>query len=490
MKKAGVLLSIFIPGWILVAVEFDGNPLSVRMAAIAVLMSVLWMTEAIPLAATALLPLVLFPFFGISSGKIVAATYMNSTVFLLIGGFMIALAMERWKLHTRIALNIIAWFGNQPRRLMLGFMAATCFLSMWISNTATTLVMVPIAMALVARFEPDLSADQSRRIGVGLLLAIAYSASIGGMMTLVGTAPNLVFAQIYEISNPASSSVGFAQWMMVGVPIGFSMLTVTAFLLTLRYFRRIPFSNSLATVVIEERNRLGSISFEEKAVLTLFTITALLWVTRKGLVLGNLILPGWQHFIDPEQFIDDGTVAILMAFLLFLIPARDSKGRKTTLLDKDVFTQLPWGVVVLFGGGFALASGFVDSGLSEYLGLQLRGLGQASIIQMLLSVCVSMTFLTELTSNTATTQMILPILQSAAEAMSISPLWLMLPATLSASCAFMFPVATPPNAIVFGSGRIRVVDMVKTGLILNLSGVLVIICEVWLIAPLVFGIAR
>ncbi len=490
MKKAGGFLSIFLSGWILAFVDLDGNPLTVRMAAIAVLMSVLWITEAIPLAATALLPLVLFPFFGISSSKVVAATYMNSTVFLLIGGFMIALAMERWNLHTRIALNIIAWFGNQPRRLMLGFMVATCFLSMWISNTATTLVMVPIAMALVARFEPDLTADQSRRISVGLLLAIAYSASIGGMMTLVGTAPNLVFARIYEISNPTADSVGFTQWMMLGVPVGLSMLTITAFLLTLVYFRRIPASNALGMAVIKERNKLAAICFEEKAVLTLFTITAFLWVTRKGLKLGDFILPGWQHFIDSEQLIDDGTVAICMAFLLFLIPARDSNGRRTTLLDKDVFTQLPWGVVVLFGGGFALASGFVDSGLSGFLGLQLRGLGQAGIIQMLLSVCASMTFLTELTSNTATTQLILPILQSAAKAMSISPLWLMLPATLSASCAFMFPVATPPNAIIFGSGRIRVIDMVKTGLILNLAGIFVIITVVWIVAPLVFGISR
>lgn len=490
MKTVGIGLAVILSGLILTTTELDGNPLTVRMAAVAAAMSVLWITEAIPLAATALLPLVLFPLLGISSSNDVAEKYMNSTVFLLIGGFMIALAMERWNLHKRIALNVIALFGDHPKRLMLGFMAATSFLSMWISNTATTLVILPIAMAILSRFEPELTAEQSKRVTVGLLLAIAYSASIGGMMTLVGTAPNLVLARVYEISNAGVEPIGFAQWMILGMPIGFLMLTITAVFISFLYFRQIPSPSALQSTIMTEKNKLGSMGFEEKMVLLLFTTTALLWITRKGITLGNFIMPGWQNFIDTDRLLDDGTVAIGMALLLFLIPARDSQGKRTTILDSEVFFKLPWSVVVLFGGGFALASGFVDSGLSAYIAAQLQGLNVGNMIQVLFSVAAAMTFLTELTSNTATTQLVLPILQSAAEAMSISPLWLMLPATFSASCAFMFPVATPPNAIVFGSGKLHVIDMVKTGVVLNLVGILIIISVVWLLGPLVFGMTR
>lgn len=468
--------------------ELDGNPSTVRMAAIATAMSVLWITEAIPLAATALLPLVLFPLLEISSTKEVATKYMNSTVFLLIGGFMIALAMERWNLHKRIALNVIALFGDHPQRLMLGFMVATAFLSMWISNTATTLVMLPIALAIIARFEPAMEPAHAHRIAVGMLLAIAYSASIGGMMTLVGTAPNLVFARIYEMSNSGVEPIGFTQWMLLGIPTGFMMLIITACIISILYFRQLGTPDEMETTIHTEKKKLGVIGYEEKVVLIVFIITAMLWISRKGVNLGNFNIPGWQSYFDTNNLLDDGAVAITMAIVLFLIPARDSEGGRTTILDNGVFHKLPWGVVILFGGGFALASGFVESGLSSYLATTLKGLETVPMSQVLLSISAAMTFLTELTSNTATTQLMLPILQSAAEAMNISPLWLMLPATLSASCAFMFPVATPPNAIVFGSGRLRVMDMVKTGMTLNIAGIFIIVSIVWLIAPLVFGI--
>jgi len=470
--------------------ELAEDPLITRMAAVAIMMSLLWISEAIPLAATSLLPLILFPILGIASSKLVAAQYMNSTVFLLIGGFMIALAMQRWNLHKRIALSVVAFFGGQPLQLMLGFVVATAFLSMWISNTATTLVMLPIALAIISRFEGTLSAEQIHRFSLGLLLAIAYSASIGGMMTLVGTAPNLVFARIYEMSNVGVDAIGFAQWMILGVPIGVLMLLITACYLGVLYLRKIPASDSLGRIVIEEKQQLGPMRREEGIVMLIFALTAMLWITRKELYIGAFHLPGWSNIFEYGAMIDDGTVAIFMSFLLFLIPARDSDGSKTRILSNEVFTQLPWTIVVLFGGGFALAYGFVESGLSRHVALQLQGVENAGLLPIIVVVSTGMTFLTELTSNTATTQLILPILQSVAQAMSISPMWLMLPATLSASCAFMFPVATPPNAIIFGSGKLHVIDMVKTGLILNLLGIVVIVSVVWLLVPFVFGINR
>ncbi len=490
MKNVSLIISLCVPGYLLTFGELAEDPLITRMAAVAVMMSLLWISEAIPLAATSLLPLILFPILGIASSKLVAAQYMNSTVFLLVGGFLIALAMQRWNLHKRIALTVVAFFGGRPLRLMLGFVVATSFLSMWISNTATTLVMLPIALAIVSRFEGTLSAEQIHQFSLGLLLAIAYSASIGGMMTLVGTAPNLVFARIYEMSNLGVDTIGFAQWMMVGVPVGLLMLTITASYLGLLYLRKIPASDSLGRIVMEEKQRLGPMCREEGIVLLIFAATAVLWITRKGLHIGSFHLPAWSALFEYGANIDDGTVAIFMSFLLFLIPARDSDGGKTRMLSNEVFSQLPWSIVVLFGGGFALAYGFTESGLSRHIALQLQGAEAAGLLPIITVVSTGMTFLTELTSNTATTQLILPILQSVAEAMSISPIWLMLPATLSASCAFMFPVATPPNAIIFGSGKIHVIDMVKTGLILNLLGIVVIVSVVWFVVPIVFGIGR
>jgi len=487
MKKLGLFSAFIIPSIILATMNLGDDVIMTRMAAVAVLMSILWISEAIPLAATALIPLVIFPILGISSTKVVAAHYMNSTVFLLIGGFMIALAMQRWQLHRRIALNVLLIFGGRPLQLMIGFVVATAGLSMWISNTATTLVMLPIALAILGRFESSFSANEVQRFTLGLLLAIAYSASIGGMLTPVGTAPNLVFLRLYEISQQ-DGAIGFAEWLIFAVPVGVLMLIVTTAYLGLRFFKGLPVSEDSETVVRSEKQKLGPIKFEEKVVLAVFCLTASLWISRKGLTIGNYFWSGWQAWIAHGSLLDDGTVAIAMSLLLFVIPARTVDGVRDFILNDQVFRKLPWSVVILFGGGFALAAGFVDSGLSSYLASQLGGLERAGTIKTIALVAVGMTFLTELTSNTATTQLVLPILQSVSEAMKISPLWLMLPATLSASCAFMLPVATPPNAIIFGSGKLHVIDMVKAGLVLNLFGVLIIVTVLHYLLPLIFGI--
>ncbi len=463
LNKIGLLLGGVLAMAILLFADLDGHPDTTRMAAIAVLMSVFWITEAIPLAATALIPLGLLPLLGIASSKNVAAQYMNSTVFLLLGGFMIALAMQRWQLHKRIALTVLSRFGGHPGALLCGFMLASAGLSMWISNTATTLMMLPIALAILSRYETLLTAEQGHRFTVALLLSIAYSASIGGMMTLVGTAPNLVFARFYEAVS--GQTIGFAQWMILSLPIGLIMLIALGVIVAGLYIRKLPPSAELKQVVLREKNALGALRYEEKMVLLVFAVTALLWITRKGIRIGAWQLQGWGDILLYGKMIDDGSVAIFMAMLLFFIPART--GGLTTLLDETVFINLPWSIVLLFGGGFALAYGFSESGLSVYLASQLQGLDAAELPLIVFSVTAGMSLLTEMTSNTATTQLVMPILLSVSEVIKVSPVFLMLPATLAASCAFMFPVATPPNAIIFGSGKIRVIEMVTLGFLLN-----------------------
>ncbi len=485
IKKTGLLLAFALSGSVLIFADLGENPSINYMAAVAVLMSVLWITEAIPLAATSLLPLVTFPLLGIASGKAVAATYINSTIFLFVGGFMIALAMERWGLHKRIALNLLTVFGGHPKRVVIGFIVTTAFLSMWVSNTATTIAMLPVALAIISHFETLMPKKQAHRFSTGLLLSIAYSASIGGMMTLVGTPPNLVFARIYEMSGTDHEPISFAQWMGLGVPIGIVMLLVLVLYMLFFFFRNFGSTVSLDAVIHKEKEHLGAMGSEEKVVLWVFVTTALLWISRKGLAAVGL--PGWQSLLPNGNMIDDGTVAITMALLLFFIPGKEQNGTQTRILDAAVFTKIPWSVVVLFGGGFALAFGFVESGLSGWLVSHLQNLSAVNPTNIVISVATIMTFLTELTSNTATTQLVLPLLNSAAEAMSLSPLLLMLPATLSASFAFMLPVATPPNAIIFGSGRLRVIDMVKTGLILNFIGIAVVVLMSLFLAPVIFG---
>ena len=462
------------------------RPAVTRTAAVALLMAVWWITEAIPLAVTALLPMVLFPFLGILTGKEVAPHYFNSIIFLFIGGFIVALAMQRWNLHRRIALKIILWIGLSPKRIILGFMGATWFLSMWISNTATTMMMVPIALAVTMKLEENIGEKASRKFSVGLLLGIAYAASIGGMATLIGTPPNLAFAKILDVCFPGAPEISFTLWFSFALPL--SMI----FFLLVWGFLSFLFSPSHGTLkealkdLDEEYQKLGPLSWEEKAVLVVFILMSLLWLTRSDIALGTFTIPGWSSLLSLAGFVDDGTVAMTMAILLFLIPARSSEAG--TIMDWKTASGLPWGIVLLFGGGFALAAGFKESGLSTWLGNQLLALGTIHPLLLIASTCTMLTFLTELTSNTATTQIVLPILASAAVVINVHPFMLMIPATLSASCAFMLPVATPPNAIIFGTSRLRVSDMARTGLLLNLLGIILITAAMYLLALPLLGI--
>ncbi|MCF7824737.1 MAG: DASS family sodium-coupled anion symporter [Candidatus Marinimicrobia bacterium] len=488
-QKIGVILGPILFFGILLLFDFDpDNPVVTRMAAVAALMAVWWITDAIPLFATALIPLVLYPLLGILKGSAVAPLYVNSTIFLFIGGFMIALTMEKWRLHKRIALFIIRSIGGGPARIVLGFMIAAAFLSMWISNTATAIMMVPIGLAIVYQMEEKFEASDTHNFTVGLMLGIAYACSMGGIATLVGTPPNLSFARIFEITFPGAPAITFGSWFIMALPISIFMIAIIWLLLTKVLFPVPSRIKVEKTIVDQEYHSLGHMSFEEKAVLLIFSLTAVLWVFRNQLVVGFVTIPGWSQLLPYPDLIDDGSVALFMAMLLFLIPTR-SKGAKTaTLMGARVVMRLPWNIVLLFGGGFALAKGFQVTGLSTLIGNEFAGLAGMSPIIMVLFVCFGLTFLTELTSNTATTEMILPILASVGFAMQTNPLILMIPATLSASCAFMMPVATPPNAIVFGSGRVKISEMAKAGLLINLIGILVITIYFYTIGADLMGI--
>ncbi|MDY6933816.1 MAG: SLC13 family permease [Spirochaetota bacterium] len=466
------------------------NPIATRMAAVAILMAVWWITDAIPLAATALIPMIMLPLLGILKGKETAPIYFNSIIFLFIGGFMIALTMEKWNLHKRIALWIIRAIGGGTSRIILGFMLAAAFLSMWISNTATAVMMIPIGLAIITQMEERFESENSAKFSTSLMLGIAYSCSIGGFATLVGTPPNLAFTRIYEMTFPNAPSITFGKWIFLGIPISLIMLGIVWTLLTQVFFK-VPACLQVDRDLIEkEYKMLGSMSFEEKGVLTVFIATAILWVFRKKLELGFVSIPGWSQFIPYPNMIDDGTVALSMALILFLIPTRSKGNTSSTIMSADIITKLPWDIVLLFGGGFALAKGFQVAGLSSLIGNQFGGLEDLHPILMIMIICFFITFLTEFTSNTATTQIILPILASVAVAMKIHPMMLMIPATISASCAFMMPVATPPNAIIFGSDRIKIIDMARVGIIINLIGVMIIATLFYVIGTRVFSIDK
>jgi len=459
-----------------------------KMAGLTGWIAIWWITEAVPLAITALLPLVLFPLFGIVSAKATAPLYMNHVMFLFVGGFMVAFAMEKWNLHKRIALRIILALGEDVNRIMLGLMVASFALSMWISNTATTMMMIPTALAVLKKMDELLPEVGTRnRVAVAFLLAIAYGASIGGTATLVGTPPNLIFLSHYSESFPDAAPITFSQWFLFGLPLSVVLLGVLYFLLRFLYLRPLKAGRSQEAslhsrhIFEKEHRALGKMTFEEKAVAVLFMLMAVLWFSRAHLTIGGITLPGWSGLFPHPEYFKDGMVAVAIAVLLFVIPSRKRK-REMLMKWKDM-ERLPFGIILLFGGGFAIARGFIDPGLTEWLGGQLQGLGRLPVPLMVVAV----TFLTEITSNRATTQLVLPVMAAIAVSTGIPPLLLMIPVTFSASCAFMLPVATPPNVIVFGSERITIDQMMCTGIFL-LAGVIVISLMMLLWGRVVFGV--
>ncbi len=487
-QRVGLLLGPALFA-LLVFVDLDpGRPEVSKMAAVAILMATWWITDAIPLFATALLPLILYPLLGIERTGATAPVYFNSTIVLFLGGFMIALTMEKWNLHRRIALWIIRGVGGGANRIILGFMLAGAFLSMWISNTATAIMMIPIGLAMVIRMEEDFGTEKTRSFSVAVMLAIAYSCSIGGIATLVGTPPNLSLQRIFQITFPDAPPIGFGLWFLMALPITIGLLVIAWLLLT-RVFYPVPTRVTVDPSVVEEESaKLGAIGYEERIVLAVFVSTALLWLFRAPLELGSITIPGWSQFVPYGELLDDATVAICMASILFVIPTRSLGAETATIMGPGVVKRLPWNIVLLFGGGFALAHGFQATGLATFIGEQFTGLAGVPALLIVFTTCLGLTFLTELTSNTATTEMVLPVLASIAVATGVNPLLLMVPATLSASCAFMMPVATPPNAVVFGSQRVTIPQMARVGLVLNLVGTIVITLVFYFAGTYLFGI--
>jgi sodium-dependent dicarboxylate transporter 2/3/5 len=437
-------------------------------------MAIWWITEAVPIAGTALLPLIVLPLLGIVSIKQVSANYMDPTVLLYMGGFLLATAIEKWGLHRRIALNIINLLGTDLRRIVLGFMLATGFLSMWISNSATALMMLPIGLAVIGQFKNHLGDENgilSTHLAKNILLGIAYAASIGGMATLIGTPTNNILRAVVE--KLYNYTIDFNEWMLFAFPF-------TVVLMAIAWFYLVNFGNPLPkkfqlseakSVIQEQLTKLGKITFEEKTVLIVFGLVCFSWITRSFLLAP--LLPA----------LDDTITALIGVLLLLILPSSGKSEPKGRILDWKTAEQIPWGVLILFGGGLALAEGFKETGLADWIGQHLSLIEGVSFFVLLLIIVAAVNFLTEVTSNVATASMLLPILASVAIKLDVHPFGLMVGATLAASCAFMLPVATPPNAVVFGPGYLKIKDMVKAGLWLNVISIILLTLMVYFILP-------
>lgn len=480
VRRLGLLVgaSAFV-ALLLAPAPADLSPRAWRTVAVAALMAVWWMTEAIPIPATALLPLALLPALGVLEMQAAAAPFANEIVFLSMGGFLLAVAMERSGLHRRIALAIVAAVGTRPHRLVLGFMLAAAFLSMWISNTATTAMMYPIGMAIAVLFRRQ-DHEGPYELGICLMLGIAYASTIGGVTTLIGTPPNAVLAA--AASQLLGVTIGFVDWMLVGVPIAAVFLPVGWLLLTRWLYPPGPLRGDADEVLAAEREALGPMSRAERVVAVVFVLTALAWVMRSQKQFGDVTVPGIQSALP---WVKDSTIAIAAAVALFVVPVDWRRGEFA--LDWPSASRIPWGVVVLFGGGLSLANAMAETGLAEWIGGSVARFGALPTWSILGAVAVVFLLLTELTSNVATATMAMPILAGAAGGLGIAPLQLMATAALAVSMAFMLPVATPPNAIVFASGYVTAPQMLRVGVWFNLVAALLVTAAASLLVPVLLG---
>ncbi len=500
-SRLGLFLGIGIFALLLVAPTPEGMSRPAQdMAAVVALMAIFWITEAVPIAITSLLPIALYPLLGIASSKESALAFGNHLLFLFIGGCLIAAGLQKWNLHRRIALSIILFIGTDFKRILIGFMVATALLSMWISNTATTLMMWPVALAVVGELARYNSGELTQRVeksfGTVLMLSIAYSASVGGMGTLVGTGTNVAFAALMKEIFPAAPEIGFVTWMAIGLPVTIIFIPIIWFVL-FQYGRLLGIAEvhipqeSTRRVIADKLRELGPPQRGEKTIAAVFAATVFLWIFREPIALGDaLLLPGWSQLFPAERsdYLHDTTTAIFMAALLFVIPVDFKKGIYAMDWQTGV-RSVPWDLILLMGGGFALATGFKSTGLDVFLAGHLGVLSGAPTLLMILAICALMTFVTEFTSNIASTTIMIPILASLAQSMEVHPFLLIVPATLSASCAFMMPVATPPNAIVFSSGFIQIRQMAQVGVVLNLLGIALVTGLSYIALYLVFGLA-
>ncbi len=435
---------------------------------LAALMAIWWATEAIPIPATSLLPILLIPLLGIDTMAKATAPYANPTIFLFLGGFLLGLAMQRWNLHKRIALATLLAVGSQPSKQIAGFMIATAFISMWVSNTATSIMMLPIGLSVIGLLVSNSEPKESERFTVALLLGIAYAASVGGVATLIGTPPNALLAAFLRENHDVH--IGFGQWMLLGVPVTVAMLTFIWWWLTRGGFQL--HGGDSRGLLEKEMAELGPMSHAEKLVAVVFVLAALAWIFQP-------MLAGYISGID------DTSIAMVAALSLFLIPV--NRRERVFLMDWDTANKVPWGVLLLFGGGLSLAGVIGASGLAQWIAQSLQGIDALPLILMIGLVALVITFLTEITSNTATAAAFLPLLGALAVAQGLPPEMLAIPAAIAASCAFMMPVATPPNAIVFGTGQMKIQSMIKAGFAINLFGVVLVTGLCYLLIGMIWG---
>jgi sodium-dependent dicarboxylate transporter 2/3/5 len=503
---AGVIAFIFV----LTMPSIEGlNPVGQRLLAVTLLMGIFWMTQALPVEMTSLFPLILFPLLGIQTPQIVSKCYMNSLILLYFSGFLLALGVEQSGLHRRIALYCLLLVGVTPRKLILGIMLATAFLSMWMSNTAITLLMLPIGIAVVQTLGESLKLpeelSQHEKWSGQFLLSIAYAASLGGIASLIGTPTNSAYVGFWGTtqffkSNPEALAVSSGSWIIAFLPIMVTFLLVAWFVMSFPFRNDKRDVESIKVYLRERLNSLGKLKSPEIAMGLIFFTTAILWLTRATITFDKyVLLNGWEDVVSewlhvglPESVkikIDDSTVGFLMVAIMFLVVVRQKK-RWTPLITWDlVQKKMPWGILLLFGGGFALSEGFESAGLTGWLGGQFASVMQGvPLIVVVLGVSALVTFLTEFTSNVATVNTLLPVLYGTAIALKLDPRLLMIPATVSASFAFMLPIATPPNAIVFGSGKISMQRMMSQGFFLNLIGICIMTIGMYVMVIPVFGI--
>ncbi len=469
----GIVLSLFM----YLANPFDLNEQANKVVAVALLMIVWWIAEALPMPAVALIPLVLHPLFKISTIEEVSKAYSNPVIFLFMGGFMIGLAIEKWNLHKRIALNIVKRTGTSGNRIILGFIIATGFLSMWLSNTATTMMMFPIALSVIAVMkEHEQSGTSFKNFSLVLMLVIAYASNIGGMATVIGTPPNVAFVGFIE--KKYGYTVQFLDWMLVCTPLAILLLAALYWVLAKWMFpSRIKNSTEANSFITDEIKALGKLSAAEKRVLVIFILTALLWITKD--ILNR----------QPYFKLDDNMIAVLGALLLFATPSGIKKENKPQMvLEWKDTSKMAWGILLLFGGGIALANSLEKAGVMAQVGNWLAGFSHVNGLILVLMVVIVSIFLSEVMSNVAQVIVLAPVLAALSDALQLDPLLLGIPMTLAASAAAMMPMGTPPNAIVFSSGHIKLKDMLRAGLVMNLISIFLITAFCWFVLPQVMKV--
>jgi solute carrier family 13 (sodium-dependent dicarboxylate transporter), member 2/3/5 len=468
-----LLLATVLFALMLLLNPFAVQPLATKILAIAVLMITLWVSEALPMPVVALLPIVLFPLMGICKVDEAAAPYANPVVFLFMGGFLIGLAIEKWHLHKRIALNIVQLTGTSGNKIILGFILSTGLLSMWLSNTATTMMMYPIAMSVVHVMEKNnQEGGNIKNMAICILLAIAYASNFGGIATIIGTPPNVAFVGFLE--KKYKYTFQFADWMLLCLPIALLLMGSLYFIMTRwLYKNNINKNEATAQLIKQELKLMGKISTPEKRVLVIFCITALLWITKD-------LLNTYQTHVK----LDDTLIAIFGAILLFIVPSKSAEPETKQLLVWQDTQRMAWGILLLFGGGISLANQLEKAGLIQQLGTWIAGYAGNNLLLLVFMVTIISIFISEVMSNVAQVIVFAPVVAGIADALHISPLLLGIPMTLGASCASMLPMGTPPNAIVFASGRVKLGDMLKTGFAMNLISTILITLFCYYLLPL------